>query len=108
MEEVQRRQILYTRFAGFIISFAFNNIFYRLFNSKFYRKKHKFIKKLLEVFLLRKPAIELLCLYLLNKNCRSFAVGPYGLYKHISLSLTVYEWLCWDRAEVQLDPATSF
>lgn len=41
MEEVQKQQILYARFAGFIISSAFNNTFYRQFNADFYRKKKK-------------------------------------------------------------------
>lgn len=45
MEEVQKQQILYARFAGFIISSAFNNTFYRQFNEDFYKKKKKKIKK---------------------------------------------------------------
>lgn len=39
MEEIQRQQILCATFAAFIISSAFNNIFYRLLNANIYRKK---------------------------------------------------------------------
>lgn len=60
MEEVKKQQVLYARFAGFIISSAFNNTFYRQFNADFYKKKKK---KRSKVFLLRKLDIELFRIY---------------------------------------------
>lgn len=80
MEEIQRQEILYARFAGFIISPAFNNRFYRLLKANLYREKENY-KTMNKNVSSWKADIELLCLYLLNNNWDALIVGPYGPYE---------------------------